>query len=97
MGWQLDECVAYDNQLKAAERHMSESEPEVDERGLYPCWSCDNAHELIASEEVAEATRAGLAYCILCTVDSTDYEVHDRAELHTPLECWEGEPPRWIR
>ena len=83
MGWEADAATAYDNQLRAAERHM-EGRP----RGGGKCWECDHFHEVQASDELPAGLRRQLDFCGACVVDGC-VTIVDRSEEHSADECWE--------
>ena len=83
MGWESDAATAYDNQLRAAERHM-EGRP----RDGGKCWECDSFHEVQASDELPAGLRRLLDFCGACVVDDS-VTVVDRSEWHSADECWE--------
>lgn len=83
MGWEQDAHVAYDNQLRAAERHM-----EGCPRSGGKCWECDNFHEIQASDGLSPGLARQLDFCGACVRDDC-VTIVDRSEWHSADECWE--------
>lgn len=83
MGWESDAATAYDNELRAAERHM-EGRP----RSGGKCWECDHFHEIQASDELSPGLARQLDFCGACVADGT-LTIVDRSEEHSADECWE--------
>ena len=84
MGWEQDAHVAYENELRAAERHMAEGEP----RDGGKCWECASFHELIASDSITPGFARQLSFCGACVRDDC-VTIVDRSEWHSADECWE--------
>lgn len=84
MGWEQDAHVAYENELRAAERHMDGQEP----RDGGKCWECGHFHETQASDELSPGLARQLDFCGACVVDGC-VTIVDRSEWHSADECWE--------
>ena len=84
MGWEQDAHVAYENELRAAERHMAEGEP----RDGGKCWECASFHEVQASDCLPSVVARILAFCGACVSDDS-VTIVDRSEWHSADECWE--------
>ena len=84
MGWEQDAHVAYENELRRAERHMAEGEPRCGGK----CWECDHFHEIQVSDELPQGLRRQLDFCGACVVDGC-VTIVDRSEWHSWDECWE--------
>ena len=84
MGWEQDAAVAYENELRAAERHMAEVEP----RDGGKCWECDHFHEVQASDSLNPGFARQLSFCGACVSDDS-VTIVDRSEWHSLDECWE--------
>ena len=84
MGWEKDAHVAYDNELRRAERHMAEGEP----RDGGKCWECASFHEVQASDCLPSVVARILAFCGACVSDDS-VTIVDRSEWHSLDECWE--------
>lgn len=83
MGWEQDAHVAYENELRAAERHMEDDEP----REGGKCWECDHFHEIQASDELPPGLARQLTFCGACVADGC-VTIVDRSEWHSADECW---------
>ena len=83
MGWEHDAHVAYENELRRAERHM-----EGRERDGGKCWECDNFHEIQASDSLNPGFARQLSFCGACVRDGC-VTIVDRSEWHSADECWE--------
>ena len=83
MGWREDAHVAYDNELRRAERHFNGREREGGK-----CWECDNFHEVQASDELSPGLARQLDFCGACVSDDS-VTIVDRSEWHSADECWE--------
>lgn len=83
-----DESVAYDNVLRAAERHMSESEDGGSVART--CGTCRHCHKAFVFDELPGALRRALdgAYGI-CTSEPQDPFVADLTTEADGLGCWE--------
>ena len=84
MGWEQDAHVAYENELRAAERRMAEVEP----RDGGNCWECDHFHEIQKSDELSPGLARQLDFCGACVSDDS-VTIVDRSEWHSLDECWE--------
>ena len=84
MGWEQDAHVAYESELRRAERHMAEGEP----RDGGKCWECDHFHEVQASDELSPGLARQLDFCGACVSDGS-VTIVDRSEWHSWDECWE--------
>lgn len=83
MGWEQDAHVAYDNELRAAERHM-EGRP----RDGGKCWECASFHKLLASDSLNPGFARQLDFCGACVREDC-VTIVDRSEWHSADECWE--------
>ena len=83
MGWESDAHVAYENELRAAERHM-----EGCPRDGGKCWECDSFHEVQASDALSLGLARQLDFCGACVRDGC-VTIVDRSEWHSADECWE--------
>lgn len=77
------EAIAYDNELRAAERHMEGSRPDGGS-----CANCANFREVECSDGVPNILRQQLSYCGLCVMERNYPIVVDRSETHSWDECW---------
>lgn len=84
MGWEQDAHVAYENELRRAERHMEEGCPR--DGGKY--WECDSFHKLLASDSLNPGFACQLSFCGACVADGC-VTIVDRSEWHSADECWE--------
>ena len=83
MGWEQDAAVAYENELRRAERHFNGREREGGR-----CWECDHFHEVQASDALSLGMARQLDFCGACVVDGS-VTIVDRSEWHSWDECWE--------
>lgn len=83
-----DESVAYDNVLRAAERHMSELE--AGGSAARTCGTCRHCHKAFVFDELPGALRKGLdgAYGI-CTSEPQAPFVADLSAEADEYDCWE--------
>lgn len=82
MGWEQDAHVAYDNQLRAAERHM-EGHP-VERK----CVNCASFCEIADTLGLSAGLDRALSFCGACERDGALYVV-DRSNTEDIDECFE--------
>lgn len=88
MGWESDAATAYENELRAAERHMDE--PDAPEGGT--CGQCSHCvtccFDEVADGGIRDEMTARYGICIECPERPF---VVPLAEWHAWSECWMGE------
>lgn len=82
MGWEQDAHVAYENELRAAERHM-EGRP-VERK----CCNCARFCEIAETLGLGTGLDRALSFCGVCERDGALYVV-DRSNTEDIDECFE--------
>lgn len=82
MGWEQDAHVAYDNELRRAERHMEDSPVER------KCVNCASFSEIAETLGLSAGLDRVLSFCGVCELDGA-LRVVDRSNTEDIDECFE--------